>query len=234
MAFLTVLAKLWIRPYQTGLLNMSISEQLWGWHSNWLGLSQMSTLHASVCKMESGTWTLLETDKKMILQWKPRHLFQHKEGNWYLVEENSEISQSIFQVWIISSLWESILYFFPIKNVCLPPYHHHLGKFGLVSVVDFLVKGRCPRCLGFSGQSYLCCCFMLSSVILYNQVGDGQGSLACCSPWGHKESDLTEWLNWTELSLMNRAQNRHGRRSITVVSIYILQLSTQLLMEERP
>ena len=23
-------------------------------------------------------------------------------------------------------------------------------------------------------------------------VGDGQGSLACCSPWGHKESDITE------------------------------------------
>ena len=23
-------------------------------------------------------------------------------------------------------------------------------------------------------------------------VGDGQGSLACCSPWGHKESDKTE------------------------------------------
>ena len=26
-------------------------------------------------------------------------------------------------------------------------------------------------------------------------VGDGQGSLACCSPWDHKESDTTEWLN---------------------------------------
>ena len=26
-------------------------------------------------------------------------------------------------------------------------------------------------------------------------VGDRQGSLACCSPWGHKESDRTEWLN---------------------------------------
>ena len=24
-------------------------------------------------------------------------------------------------------------------------------------------------------------------------VGDGQGSLACCSPWGCKESDMTEW-----------------------------------------
>ena len=26
-------------------------------------------------------------------------------------------------------------------------------------------------------------------------VGDGQGSLVCCSPWGRKESDTTEWLN---------------------------------------
>ena len=31
-------------------------------------------------------------------------------------------------------------------------------------------------------------------------VGDGQGSLACCSPWGCKESDTTEQLNWTELA----------------------------------
>ena len=29
-------------------------------------------------------------------------------------------------------------------------------------------------------------------------VDDGQGSLACCSPWGHKGSDVIEWLNWTE------------------------------------
>ena len=27
-------------------------------------------------------------------------------------------------------------------------------------------------------------------------AGDGQGSLACCSPWGCKESDTTEQLNW--------------------------------------
>ena len=26
-------------------------------------------------------------------------------------------------------------------------------------------------------------------------VGDGQGSLACCSPWGHKDLDTTEQLN---------------------------------------
>ena len=28
--------------------------------------------------------------------------------------------------------------------------------------------------------------------------GDGQGGLACCDSWGHKESDTTEQLNWTE------------------------------------
>ena len=30
-------------------------------------------------------------------------------------------------------------------------------------------------------------------------IGDGQGSLACWSSWGHKELDMTEQLNWTEL-----------------------------------
>ena len=28
-------------------------------------------------------------------------------------------------------------------------------------------------------------------------IGDGQGSLVCCCPWGHKELDMTERLNWT-------------------------------------
>ena len=38
-------------------------------------------------------------------------------------------------------------------------------------------------------------------------VGDGQESLACCSPWGHKESDTTEPLNrltGSNLSVHNR------------------------------
>ena len=35
---------------------------------------------------------------------------------------------------------------------------------------------------------------------LEQAVGDdeGQGSLKCCSPWDCKESDMTEWLNWTD------------------------------------
>ena len=30
-------------------------------------------------------------------------------------------------------------------------------------------------------------------------VGDGQGGLACCDSWGHKESDTTEQLIWSDL-----------------------------------
>ena len=33
-------------------------------------------------------------------------------------------------------------------------------------------------------------------------VGDGQGNLTCCSPWGLKESYMTEQLKWTELNKM--------------------------------
>ena len=35
-------------------------------------------------------------------------------------------------------------------------------------------------------------------------AGDGQGSLACCSLWGHKGLDMTERLNWTELNWIGR------------------------------
>ena len=42
-------------------------------------------------------------------------------------------------------------------------------------------------------------------------VGDGQGSLACCSPWDCKESDTTEPLNLTEQSAaaQNLARNKY-------------------------
>ena len=35
-------------------------------------------------------------------------------------------------------------------------------------------------------------------------VGDGQESLACCSPWCPKELDTTEQLGWTELPFLNK------------------------------
>ena len=38
-------------------------------------------------------------------------------------------------------------------------------------------------------------------------VGDGQGGLACCGSRGRKESDMTEWLDWTELIKGNNLKN---------------------------
>ena len=38
-------------------------------------------------------------------------------------------------------------------------------------------------------------------------VGNGQGSLACCSPWGPKESDTTEWLNWVDSRVQQPSGN---------------------------
>ena len=32
-------------------------------------------------------------------------------------------------------------------------------------------------------------------------VGDGQRGLVCCNSWDHKESDTTDQLKWTELSV---------------------------------
>ena len=41
-------------------------------------------------------------------------------------------------------------------------------------------------------------------------VGDGQESLACCHPWDHKESDLPDRLNWTELDCSPPGSSVHG------------------------
>ena len=48
-------------------------------------------------------------------------------------------------------------------------------------------------------------------------VGDGQGGLVGCSPRGHKESDMTERLNWTELRIM-RIHLDNGLTQTTTVT----------------
>ena len=43
--------------------------------------------------------------------------------------------------------------------------------------------------------------------------GEGQGSLACCSPWGHKESDTTEQLNYNNNLLFQLALCNFGQQT---------------------
>ena len=54
-------------------------------------------------------------------------------------------------------------------------------------------------------------------------VGDGQGGLVCCNPWGHKESDTTEWqLNWNRWILwyvnlhFNKAVSKKTKQNKTI------------------
>ena len=60
-------------------------------------------------------------------------------------------------------------------------------------------------------------------------VGDGQGGLACCNSWGHKVSDMTERLKWTELNRLNFYQNHRLGKSSEVLfmkhrELYLLGL----------
>ena len=62
-------------------------------------------------------------------------------------------------------------------------------------------------------------------------VGDGQRSLACCNSWGHKESDTTEWLNWTELILFwNCSADFDERSKLLTSTTYFKQEHLVLLL----
>ena len=65
-------------------------------------------------------------------------------------------------------------------------------------------------------------------------VGDEQGSLACCSPWGCKQLDMTEQLNWTgrSLSLPLSPRNFTGEAKIKrlFTNYYMLEKSRLCLL----
>ena len=51
-------------------------------------------------------------------------------------------------------------------------------------------------------------------------VGDGPGGLVCCSPWGHKELDTTEQLNWTEIPNTFERANKWDTSAIKHLHVY--------------
>ena len=52
-------------------------------------------------------------------------------------------------------------------------------------------------------------------------VGDGQGGLARCSPWGHKESDITERLNRTELMRLSKQYHLLKNNNVNLTSLKV-------------
>ena len=53
---------------------------------------------------------------------------------------------------------------------------------------------------------------------------DGLGGLAWCDSWGHKESDMTEWLNWTELNILKPRDNE----CLFLMAMFILNYANVL------
>ena len=47
-------------------------------------------------------------------------------------------------------------------------------------------------------------------------VGDGQEGLACCSPWGNKVLDTTEWLSWIDILLFSHNNNNKRKRNLDI------------------
>ena len=61
------------------------------------------------------------------------------------------------------------------------------------------------------------------------EVGNGQGGLMCCSPWGCKELDTTEWLNW--LTVLNHwGEKKETLKLFTLAhSFYMIEPQSTLL-----
>ena len=54
-------------------------------------------------------------------------------------------------------------------------------------------------------------------------VGDGQGGLACCDSWCHKELDMTEWVIWSDLIWSLPWRALVSPRSYLELSSYLFQ-----------
>ena len=64
-------------------------------------------------------------------------------------------------------------------------------------------------------------------------AGDGQGSLACCGLWVHKELDMTEQLNRTEDNMRKSTVNIHTNQNIVTQS-KIFNFKQQLKEDRQP
>ena len=67
--------------------------------------------------------------------------------------------------------------------------------------------------------------------------GEGQGSLACCKPWGCKESDMTEWLNSNSTPEMHKSSSEEwlwipNPQASVVRNYFIHSLDGQVILSE--
>jgi len=83
-------------------------------------------------------------------------------------------------------------------------YFGHLRRADSLEKTLMLGKIECRRGRGWQRMSWLGWHHWLDGQDFeqVQWVGDGQGSLVCCSPWGCTESNMTVWPNWTQLKAL--------------------------------
>ena len=76
-----------------------------------------------------------------------------------------------------------------------------------------------------NSQHAIGCLLDRSTCRFWGTAGDGQGSLASCCPWGCKESETTEWLNWTDRLRADGPSNTLALLASSSVSLALLQFT---------
>ena len=117
---------------------------------------------------------------------------------------------------VIIFIWRLYTYTYTYMYLQINTYtciHTHMHIYTLVVFLEFFCLFYDPVDVGnlISGSS----AFSKISLNVWNFTDQillklgleilniGQGGLACCDSWGRKESDMTERLNWTKLSVWN-------------------------------
>ena len=62
-------------------------------------------------------------------------------------------------------------------------------------------------------------------------VGDRQGGLVCCDSWDCKESDTTQWLNWTETYCSNYFM-MYTNQSTMLCTLHLHSVTCQLYLNK--
>ena len=78
-------------------------------------------------------------------------------------------------------------------------FGHLMWRTDSLEKTPILAKFEDRRIKGWQRMRWLDSINSMDRGLNSQRVGDGQGSLVCCSPWGCKELDMTEWLIWSKL-----------------------------------
>ena len=144
----------------------------------------------SVVRYGSESWTIKKAECRRIDAFEPWCWRRLLRVPWTAKRSNQSILKEISPEYSLEGL---------MLKLKLQYFGHLIQRTDSLENTLMLgkIKGRRRRVRGWNGWMAL-----LTQWAEFGQTpgnGDEQGSLACYSPWGHKELDMTEQLNWKHI-----------------------------------